>query len=347
MFKFVQSGDFHLDSPLEAFETQTSRRLKLLDSFGRVADTVKETNADLLLLTGDVFDNDGIKAETIDYLKAKLSEIPQTKVFVSPGNHDYIGRSSAWTDVQWPDNVYVFSDFESIFLEELGVIVHGAGFKDRTAEETMLPKLAALDTRWVNLLVMHGDITRTSSYNPLDIEELAHFDYCALGHRHEFQKTGTRQHIVYAGNPCARNFLETGVKGCVVGTYEKGVIKTEFRPFDFPSFHNIVLDVTGYRTNAQVRELIENTVSNEKDYYRITLTGRNNIEHDTGYLAEAIDAGSLEVLDETKYLRNYEALKEEPTLQGEFTRRMLELSDRDPLAMAALDAGLDALEDEK
>lgn len=346
MIKFVQSGDFHLDSPLEAFDDSVSRRLILLDSFGKVIDLVKESHADLLFLTGDIFDNDGIRAETLDYLSMKLREIPQAKVFITPGNHDFIGRNSVWIDRVWPDNVHIFSDFESVFLEDLGILVHGAGFRERIQPVTLLPELAALDHRWPNILVMHGDLVKSSSYNPLDLEALSRFDYCALGHRHEFQRLGPGGTIVYAGNPCARNFLETGQRGCVIGSLEAGELKISFSALDFPAFHDLTLDVSHVKTNAEVREMIKKIVLKASDYYRITLTGRNNIEHDTGYLQADIPAAGLEVVDSTRSLRDYDSLKEEPTLQGVFTRRMLELFESEPLAFDALEAGLDALEDE-
>lgn len=346
MIKFVQSGDFHLDSPQDDFTETAARHLVLLDSFGRVIDTVKETGADLLFLTGDVFDNDGIRTETIDYLIEAFRAIPDTKVFIAPGNHDYIGRNSAWVDIVWPDNVFVFSEFESIFLEEPAVMIHGAGFRDRIQSESLLPELAVLDPRWPNLLVMHGDLAKTSSYNPLDLSGLERFDYCALGHRHDFQTHGRRSSVVYAGNPCARNFLEPGTKGCVIGTLDAGQVETTFQPFDFPAFHSLALDVTGIKTNAQVRDAIKKAVLKSTDYYRITLTGRNRLEHDIAYLTAGIPAATLELVDQTRTQRDYDALKEEPTLQGAFTRRMLELAQTDPLALEALEAGLDALESE-
>lgn len=346
LIKFVQSGDFHLDSILDSFENSQTGRLMLLDSFGEVVDTVKDSGADLLFLTGDIFDNDTIHPETIDYLKSKLEEIPDTKVFIAPGNHDYIGRNSAWLKVVWPLNVYVFSDFECIYLDDLEIMVYGAGFSGRIQPLTLLPELALLDGRWPNILVMHGDIAKNSSYNPMERSQLAKFDYCALGHRHEFQQTGQSQTIVYAGNPCARNFLETGRKGCVIGTMDNGAIQVNFKPFDFPAFHNLSLDVSEAKTNAQVHGLIKNIVLNETDHYKITLIGRNNIEHDMAYLSAGIRAASLEVVDGTKYQRDYDQLKKELTLQGAFTRRMLKLAETEPLALEALEAGFDALEGE-
>lgn len=346
MIKFVQSGDFHLDSITETTGNSLAAHLLLLDSFGAVVETVKQVDAKLLFLTGDLFDNDGIRSETIDYLTAKLEEIPETKVFITPGNHDFIGRNSAWINIEWPANVHVFTDFEPVFVDDLNIMIHGAGFRERIQSTTILPPLAFLDPRWPNFLIMHGDLGKTSSYNPLDLDQLDQFDYCALGHRHEFQQSGQRGTIVYAGNPCARNFLETGVKGCVIGSLDKGTIKVQFQPFDFPAYHTINLDVSGIKTNAEVRGMIKQVVLCEKDHYKITLIGRNSIEHELGYLTQNIAAATLEIVDDTKYQRDYDSLKSELSLQGVFARRMLELSETEPLALEALEAGLDALEGE-
>ena len=346
MIKFVQSGDFHLDSITETNGNSLTSHLLLLDSFGKVVEAVKEVGAKLLFLTGDVFDNEGIRSETIHYLTAKLEEIPETKVFISPGNHDYIGRNSAWIKVQWPSNVHVFTDFESVFLDDLKIMIHGAGFRERIQEATILPSLALLDPRWPNVLVMHGELAKTSSYNPLDAVQLNQFDYCALGHRHEFQQLGQNGTMVYAGNPCARNFLETGVKGCVIGSIDNGIVDVKFKPFDFPAFYSVDLDVTGVLTNAAVRDLINGLITRASDHYRITLTWRNTLEPDLAYLTKEITAGSLEVVDDTKSPRDYDALSREMSLQGVFAKRMLKLYETEPFALEALEAGLDALEGE-
>lgn len=344
MFKFVQSGDFHLDSPLESFEDSDARRLMLLDSFGQVVKSAREFEADLLFLAGDLFDNDGIRRETIDFLLESIRSIPDVKVLAVAGNHDHVGRGDAWNELSQLENFFLFTDFETLFLEDPGVIVHGASFMNRTEPQSILPELAELDRAYPNVLLMHGDIAASSLYNPLGMKELTPFDHCALGHRHEFQVMGPRGNIVYAGNPCARNFLETGSKGCVQGIFDDGRLTIEFKPFSFPAYHDLVLEVSGHMTHASIRDAIGGLIASANDYYRITLKGFSQLELNLEYLKKGISAGGIKLIDDTRRPRDLKNIQREETLQGEFTRRMLELSEVDDKAMEALEAGLDALE---
>lgn len=346
MIRFVQSGDFHLDSPLESFEDSDARRLMLLDSFGQVVEAAREHEADLLFLCGDLFDNEGVRRETVAYIREKLRTIPEVKVLAVPGNHDFFGVSDTWQELTGEANFFLFTEFETLFLEEPGITVHGAGFLNRTEPETLLPELAVLDRRRPNFLLMHGDVAASSLYNPLSQDRLDRFDYCALGHRHEHQILGRKQHIVYAGNPCARNFLEKGSKGCVLGSFDDGKLATAFRPFHFPTFHDLTLDVSESSTHAALRDLIQDTIRDAGDYYRITLTGRTWLDLNLDYLSGGITAAGLVFQDETRRPRDLDRLKRESTLQGVFTRRMLELSETEERALEALDAGLDALENQ-
>lgn len=344
MIRFVQSGDFHLDSPLESFEDSDARRLMLLDSFGQVVEAAREHKADVLFLSGDLFDNEGVQRETVSYLQEKIRTIPDIKVLAVPGNHDYLGASDVWQELEEEENFFFFSEFESVFLEEPGVMIHGAGFLNRTEPETLLPKLSVMDQRVPNFLLMHGDITATSLYNPLSLDRLSWFDYCALGHRHEYQILGPRQNIVYAGNPCARNFLEQGTKGCVLGTFADGRLDITFKPLAFAAFHDLTLDVSELSNHAALQGLIRESIMESGDYYRITLTGRTWLDLNLDYLSKDVAAVGLILLDETKRPWDYSSLKGEATLQGVFTRRMLELSETDQRALDALEAGLDALD---
>lgn len=346
MIRFVQSGDFHLDSPLESFEDSDARRLMLLDSFGQVVEAAREHEAQLLFLCGDLFDNEGIRRETLDYIREAIRAIPDVKVLAVPGNHDYFGVSDAWQELAQEGNFFLFTEFESLFLEDQGVMIHGAGFRNRTEPATILPELAVLDRRVPNFLLMHGDAAATSLYNPLSLDRLAGFDYCALGHRHEHQILGPRQNIVYAGNPCARNFLEKGTKGCVLGTYDDGRLDIAFKPFAFPAFHDLKVDVSNSSTHAALRDLISQSIRETGDYYRITMTGRTWLDLNLDYLARDFATAGLILLDDTRRPRDHASLKREATLQGVFTRRMLELSETDDRALEALEAGLDALENQ-
>jgi len=260
--KIVQSGDFHLDSPLSSHKGsfREQRREELLQSVGGLVAHAVRVKADLLLLAGDIFDSARVRKSTVDYLSRVFSQFPG-HIFISPGNHDPYEAQSPYAKALLPGNVKVFSDYEEVFLPELGAAVCGAGFRSPTVKSSLLAGVRAPQFDGVKILVMHGEVSGSENpYNPIKPVEIAEsgFDYAALGHRHEFSgilREG-RTFYGYAGIPEGRGFDESGARGCITGTVSISGADLMFR--ELPGRRYLVeeVDITGASSSTEVCDII-------------------------------------------------------------------------------------------
>ncbi len=354
---FIQAGDFHLDTYYSDPKLSKFKALEDLEAFGKICQVVLENKADFLFLTGDIFDNAGIKKETLTYISNKLFMIPETRVFISPGNHDYVGRNSAYLNFTWPSNVHIFKEFESVILDDKKVIITGAGFTSQNQESSLFPLGYKHLNKYQNILVMHGEIGSKGFYNPLTESVLNRFTYCALGHVHEYQfKKNSLINYAYSGSPVARNFNEEGEHGYIAGHIDDVGVTYKFVPLEGKRFRTETFDISGIETNEILKDNIISGISGEiergnlknEDILRIILIGESELDINLDYLEEGLKNffNIGEISDNSEVPYDYEKLKDEPSIQGLFTQKMISKYSMDPLSAKALKRGLKALRSE-
>ena len=143
---------------------------------------ISEWQADLVLL--DIHDVRELlkKKEHVDLFRQAFKMNPEVKVIAIVINNEQNKHIITQIDNRRQEaghlsNLIILQEFETIFLEDLGLIVHG-GCVGNEGDCTYLPKLARLDDRWPNLLVLPANYL--SSLTDKDISRLATFDYTTL-----------------------------------------------------------------------------------------------------------------------------------------------------------------------
>ena len=129
--KILQAGDLHFDTPFKDLDKNISiiSKEELLEVFSKIIDISMENSVDILLLTGDIFDNLTINKKTLIFIKNQIERISNIRVFISPGNHDPYNEKSFYKMINWPDNVYIFKgSIEKVVLEDLNTVVWGARY---------------------------------------------------------------------------------------------------------------------------------------------------------------------------------------------------------------------------
>ena len=108
--KILQAGDLHFDTPFKDLDKNISiiSKEELLEVFSKIIDISMENSVDILLLTGDIFDNLTINKKTLIFIKNQIERISNIRVFISPGNHDPFNEKSFYKMINWPDNVHIF-----------------------------------------------------------------------------------------------------------------------------------------------------------------------------------------------------------------------------------------------
>ena len=194
MIKIAHIGDIHLDSPLtnlKDIKMSSERRRETVDTFFSAIDKCAEQMVDLVLLAGDIFDSEYINLATCRRIAQKMEQAKKLAFFIAPGNHDYMHPASIYRQVNWPENVHIFSQekMEKVTLSDKKTCVWGAGFTSPSVERSLLSDFRVETPSWINIGVLHGEVTNAaSSYNPITVQQIGQskLDYLALGHIHAF-----------------------------------------------------------------------------------------------------------------------------------------------------------------
>ena len=110
MLTFLHGADFHLDSPFRALppDQAAERRQEQRQLLTRLADAARQSQADLIFLSGDLFDGQRARPETLQTLCQVLEEL-EAEVFLAPGNHDPYSAGSPYGKLTWPAHVHIFT----------------------------------------------------------------------------------------------------------------------------------------------------------------------------------------------------------------------------------------------
>ena len=327
--RIVHGADFHLDAPFAALppEKAVQRRGEQRQLLHRLATLVNRSQADLVLLSGDLFDGGELYGETLDALVQALSAM-NAQVFLAPGNHDYWTPHSVYAR-HWPSHVHIFTEpeIERVNLPELGCSVYGSAFTGPSREDRALQGFRVPDDGKLHLMVLHGDVAAESRYGPVPPEDLAEsgLDYVALGHVHTcsgLQRAGNT-FWAYPGCPEGRGFDETGDKGVLCGVVEPGRAEMTFVPLCQRRYLVREVDITG----SDPAQALAAALPAEKspDFCRIVLTGeRGEAPLDLAALT-ALAAPRYETVslrDRTRLRRALWDRAEENTLTGLFLQEM-------------------------
>ena len=365
--KILHTGDFHIGSSRSGI---SSGRAELKNTFIRVIDICKAENIDFLLISGDLFDTPFPDNETTDEIIEAMSQIPDTIIGISPGNHDYVCTGSVWLKNQFPDNVIIFTTFMEYYdFKEKNVRLFGAAFTDRFERIPLLTGNMNICDDMINLCVLHGQTVSTlgeSEYNPISTNTIAEsgFDYLALGHIHkrsEIQKS-VKTFYSYCGCPDGRGFDENGSHGVYMGTIEKGKCNLEYTELSSRKYVIDSVDVSSCETTNQISAKILSYIkekysdSYKNNLYRIALCGTVSADFtpDIPRIEDSLksETSYIRVYDKTETdLKNISELASESSFRGIFVQKLLEMqssaddTDKD-LYLKALQLGLKAFERE-
>lgn len=328
--KFIHIADLHFDSPLTILSNNgrfgIERRIEQRQALKQVIEYIKENNIEYLFISGDLYENEYIRKSTIEYINDLFKEIPDTKIFISPGNHDPFIKESFYDTFEWSQNVKIFGDLECVETEDANI--YGFGFDDFYCAGSDLENVELLICDKPNILVIHGNLDGAKieerDYNVLHSKDLKKFDYVALGHIHKTNYKESEK-IIYPGSLLSLGFDETGKHGMIEGELKDGKLNIEFIAIDPREFVVKEIDCTSFLTLEELVENINCVKTVEENFYEIELMGRRNFEINIYKLKRLItNERILKLKNSTKPNFNLEELSNEATLKGLFAKEMLE-----------------------
>ena len=330
--KFVHIADVHLDRPFVNLSDKDSlgdiKRLEQRNIFKKVIEYIKENNIPYLFISGDLYEHEYIKRTTIEYINKLFSEIPETKIYITPGNHDQYLKNSFYNKFIWNNNVKIFNSiFEKI--ENKDVDIYGYGFDDFYCKDCNIENLKIENKDKINILILHATLdganVEEKQYNSISKKTLEEkgFDYVALGHIHKtnFNK-GER--IVYPGSLTSLGFDELGDHGMIVGEITKEIFEIQKINIEQSEFKEIKIDVSDILSNEELIEKINELDIRNNEYIKVILEGKRNFEINIYDLYKLIfNNRIIKIKDETKLSINLEELANETTLKGLFIKEIL------------------------
>ena len=331
--KFVHIADIHFDTPFTTLSDKGNlgekRRLEQRKTFKKVIDYIKENNIEYLFISGDLYEQQYIRQSTIEYINNLFKEIEDTKIFISPGNHDPYLKNSYYYNYNWNKNVYIFnSKIEKIELEEADI--YGFGFDDFYCSKMNLEEIQIENPEKINIFVVHGTLDASSTeikdYNPISSAELKKigFDYIALGHIHKnnFSQNGK---IIYPGSAISLGFDELGKHGMITGEIRKDKNELKFIELDGTEFVEEQLKCTEINSIEELVEKINKIKIEENKLYKIILTGKRNFEINIYDLYKyELNEKIIKIKDQTKPNYDVEKISKENTLKGLFVKEIME-----------------------
>lgn len=341
--RFLHCSDIHLDSPIMGLSAEKSeeRRRILRNSFMRLMQYVRESNIDVVLMSGDIFDTRYATNTTAEVLIREFKNCPDTDFIISPGKHDYYTDNSIYTSGRLPKNCYVFnSDSLSRFdFQDNNITVYGWAFMKDTMTTNPIIDRHVDDSSRINILCAYADLNGApdSDSCPISSQDLKRFgaDFYALGSRHEagrFMSIGSSKYS-YCGSLECTGFEEPGLGGAnlISIDYADGELTIDNKNISFGHvrFKTETLDITGVNTGNEIINRISRMISDKKYDHetalRVNLVGATdprfsvpkNIESD------AFGLYFFQLVDKTVPIYATERLKRDMSVAGEIYRKLL------------------------
>ncbi|MBQ7372262.1 MAG: DNA repair exonuclease [Blautia sp.] len=344
--KFIHLADVHLGAvPDRGCPWSARREEEIWETFRRVIAVIRSDPVDFLFIAGDLFHRQPLLRELkeVNYL---FSTIPDTKVFLIAGNHDYMGKDSFYHTFSWEKNVTFFQK-ETLTCVDAGkgVYVYGLSYHHRELKEPLYDNARPGKEEGCHILLAHGG---DEDHIPIRYSALhtAGFDYIALGHIHKPQILFPGQ-MAYAGalEPVDRGDL--GTHGYLAGSWENGRLRLEFVPFACRSYQQITLTVREDSTQYSLEDMLQADIRSRgsQNLYQVTLEGIRSPE--LLLIPEKLQKlGNItEVVDESRPAYDLEALEKQysGTLIGDYITHFRKMGQLSETEKKALYYGLQAL----
>lgn len=331
--KFVHIADMHFDQPFSGLNAVPNlsniRRLEQRKVFKKVIDYIKENDIEYLFIAGDLFEQNYVRKSTIEYINQLFGEIPNSKIFIAPGNHDPYINNSYYKTFDWAKNVYICKS-ELEIIDEPEADIYMTAFTDFYMDNLCIDKIKIEKSDKLKILITHCDLNGGKdengfAYAPIQKTKLNEFgfDYIAMGHIHKtniFEETN----LIYPGSPISFGFDEPGEHGMIVGEISKDKLKTEFVRLDDRQFEKYNLDICEISSLEALVEKISELELNEKYMYEIVLVGDRHFEINTREVFKLIsNENILKIKDETQIGMDIEEIAKQNNLRGIFVREVI------------------------
>lgn len=247
-FRFLHTGDLHLDSPVTGLRGEASPEILALlrdattEAWRNVVRLALAERVDFVVVAGDVFERSSPTLLGQARFRDGLAELAAAGIpsFVVHGNHDPLDGVSWTPSMTFPDLVHRFGTDAGASAPVVRggremARIHGRSYASAAVTENLAAGYRrGAEPFAIGLLHANvGDRPGHGNYAPCSLDDLraSGIDYWALGHIHQPGILTTDGTVaVYCGNPQGRDPGEMGARGAWLVSVDAGGHAT-------PTFH--------------------------------------------------------------------------------------------------------------
>ena len=355
--KLLVFADLHLDAQFapacRGADAARRRRLDLRETLRHIVALAKAESVDAVCCAGDLYEHERVTLDTVEFLRSMFAELNPIPIFISPGNHDWYGPASVYRQGAFSPNVRIFTEARLSPKELIpGVTLWGAAHCAPAGTPSFLANFR-VDVPGVNLGIFHAAETGAfaeqgkSTHAPFVANQiaLAGLNHAFLGHYH---RANHAEHFTYPGNPCPLTFGEDGDRGpIIVQVEESGKVRRKTISVSPRIWKDLVVDLSGCASTEEVRQRVVDVLRDQYGVIRMKLVGS---------IDEFVDPRSVEFDSITSHLEGFvvrfdavslnvdvERFAAEPTVRGEFVRKVQSAGLAESERQRVLSVGLRAL----
>ncbi len=225
--RFLQCAGFLFDSPSwDGPEKWIAvRNQDVWKTFQAVLSLCQSEKIEFLFITGDLFEQEYVRKETVEQVARSFSKLEGTRIFITPGKRDPLIITSAYRLTSWPSNVHIFSsELSSVRIPSHNVTIYGMGWTAYQQEKPFLDGFQIKQDGTVGIMLLHAEVDsekNTEGFIPIRQDQIAssNLTYLALGHQETWSGIHQAEETFWAdcGTPEARGFHDNGEHGVLLG----------------------------------------------------------------------------------------------------------------------------------
>ena len=342
--KFIHVSDIHIGmSPDPTMFWSEDRANDIKETFANVIKKCKEEDANLLLISGDLFNHQPL-TEELEYVNNLFKTIPTTQVVIIAGSFDHIKLNSPILNFNFASNVYYFLDKTEFSFNVLNktYVIHGFSYYSIEENTPIINSITPENDKNIHILLAYGG---DSNHSPFDINKLANknFAYIALGSMHNYEVL-IENKAYYAGSPEPLDSNDIGKHGIIIGEINpstKRVQNIRFEETAKSSYIPINIKINGASTEEDIVEIVIREVIKlgAQNIYKIKISGLRNPDLEISREMFSQRIRIIDVIDNTTPKYDFVKLSSEhpQDMIGAFIRKMttndIELSDIEKRAL--------------
>ncbi|HUZ61427.1 MAG TPA: DNA repair exonuclease [Hanamia sp.] len=273
--KILATADLHLGKSASGI-SGNFEEISTKYTWWRIVDWSVRNKIDVLLLCGDIIDQDNRYFEAVGALQSGFEKLRQAGITVClvTGNHDHEVLYQIVGNRKY-ENVHLLGfngKWEILPFEKDGCKIQFVGwsFPNRYVTRDPLISFGEIhpDPNSSVIGLLHGDVDNMESkYGPIGLNNLANVgvNLWILGHIHKPQELRKyAPSIWYPGSPHAMSAKETGIHGpLLVSVEDSGNIMVTPVPLSPIRYENLDIDITNITNEAGIRDTVTSSVLND------------------------------------------------------------------------------------